>query len=345
MDAVLQAELSREVRRVLKSKRLQWTEQGRTEGRLAAYAEIATRTWSGPVLKSAGAGLVLKEVKPGVHRWVREDGGGGEFKSHPHTNEHAYDAATRQGNIPLPTNNRDEPITHEQIASAKADKDTAEELLDSTSGRDHSLTRFHIYGGTTQINARGKEAVSQMFGREIPHEEWVKIACAPPGAAVHVRATPDGIMIRADHPEAQSIRHIKKTPDGLVCKNESINVTTNRAGTGTKLFSEQVDSLRAMGVKRIETEAARDDSQKVVGYLVWPKLGYDGPIPKRVMKQLPPEFSGAQMVSDLMKTPEGREWWKKNGDSAKMSFDLSDGSRSLAVLSAYQQSKKDAARV
>lgn len=243
------------------------------------------------------------------------------------------------GHWVLPKDISGNEVSHDEIARAKADPGAREDLTDRVGpGRDSSLLRFHLHGGKVRFGYEAQEAVKQTFGRDPSEDEWRAMACAPPGAAVEVRKVAGGgLIVTSDHPDVSSVRLFKPTPDGLVCVNKSIEVHEKGTGLGTKLFAEQVAALKAAGVKRIETDAARDEG--VIGYKVWPKLGYDGPIPKTVEPR-PPEFAGAETVGALMATAAGRAWWDKHGDSAKLTFDLADGSRSLAVLRAYQEAKR-----
>lgn len=80
--------LARELRRVLKARRAAWAAEVRRD----TLAEVAA---AGLLVRKATGGLVLEEVKPGVHRWVRPDTGEGH-DAHPETGEPAGDAHARQ---------------------------------------------------------------------------------------------------------------------------------------------------------------------------------------------------------------------------------------------------------
>src|SRR5690606_31950251 len=83
-------------------------------------------------------------------------------------------------------------------------------------------------------------------------------------------------------------------------------------GLGTRIFSEQVSEAVKNGFDRIETDggAARDEN----GYYTWPRLGYDRSmgVSDWPWSAPPPSFGSVNKISDLMKTPEGREWWKQH---------------------------------
>lgn len=135
----------------------------------------------------------------------------------------------------------------------------------------------------------------------------------------------------------------------LVCRNASIEAVgrgggfATGKGSATAMFPRQVQACREAGFDRIECTARRDDENGYVGYAIWPKLGYDGEIPK--LYRLRMGFSGLSIkkFSDLMATSWGPEWWKKNGGTVELSFDLNPGSRSLARLNQYLAARgKDA---
>lgn len=135
-------------------------------------------------------------------------------------------------------------------------------------------------------------------------------------------------------------------------------------GLGTRIFATQVAQAKAAGVAYLKCSAFRGGNTWV-GYKVWPKLGYDGDIPMtetsggeglepEVVKDLHEKFDEKfkaagfkepYQVSHLYRVEGGQEWWEENGDSFDAKFDLSDGSFSMKVLSAYLEEKAKQAKV
>lgn len=107
-------------------------------------------------------------------------------------------------------------------------------------------------------------------------------------------------------------------------------------GLGTKVFHDQVSNLREKGFTSIKTLAGKGDNMN--GYYTWARLGYDGDLPVDLPKR-PPSLKSAARVSDLMKTSEGRDWWKKNGVEMEMEFSLDASSTSSRVLDEYMKQK------
>jgi len=77
----------------------------------------------------------------------------------------------------------------------------------------------------------------------------------------------------------------------------------------------------------------------MVGYKVWPKLGYNGDLSPYQKNQLPQSLQGSETLHELYATQEGRDWWAEHGESTNVQFDLSHGSDSREILDAYQISK------
>ena len=108
------------------------------------------------------------------------------------------------------------------------------------------------------------------------------------------------------------------------------------------MFNNQVENLRAAGVSRIQTAAIREG---VNGYYTWARLGYDGEFSGSIRRQLqnprraPASLSKMTRVSELMRSAEGRNWWRENGESLDLEFDLDPDSTSSRVLAEYMQKR------
>jgi phage gp29-like protein/GNAT superfamily N-acetyltransferase len=129
--------------------------------------------------------------------------------------------------------------------------------------------------------------------------------------------------------------------DSKYISNDRLVVTKSLQGQGigTALLAAQVRKAAELGFSHIETRATRNDGWN--GYYTWARLGFDAPIihvdDKPIRDLL--RARGVERISDLIKTPDGREWWMKNGGSYKGEFDLTPGSLSRRVLDAYAAQK------
>lgn len=161
---------------------------------------------------------------------------------------------------------------------------------------------------------------------------------------------PDGnsVVFEFNDENFQAERKIYKDASGkLVCKNSYFEVQGQKSGLGAKIFTSQVELLSNNGFDRIVTDAARcdkDGGDTFVGYKVWPKFGYDGPLSSEIKKRLANDFAGrieasAQTVQQLYKTKDGMTWWEKNGTGINLTFDLNRNSESRRALARYTKAK------
>jgi GNAT superfamily N-acetyltransferase len=93
----------------------------------------------------------------------------------------------------------------------------------------------------------------------------------------------------------------------------TIDVPVNRQGKGIggEIMNRIIEKAETAGFQRVTLLASRaaDD----VGYAVWPKYGFDGPLPASILKILPEALKDAKTLGELLKLPGGRLWWQKNG--------------------------------
>jgi GNAT superfamily N-acetyltransferase len=187
-----------------------------------------------------------------------------------------------------------------------------------------------------------------IIGKKVDATDIASIAGAPDGSRVrleHVDEDTMSIHIEGDGFVAK--RSIVRGSDGKpYLYNDSLMVEKSHQGQGigTKVFGRQVEQATQHGISHIQTFAERKDTtdpaKQQVGYKVWPKMGYDAPIPNYILKRAGrPEGQEFHNVSDLMKTPEGRDWWDERGDGMEMKFDLTPGSQSQQVWAAYRAKK------
>lgn len=104
-------------------------------------------------------------------------------------------------------------------------------------------------------------------------------------------------------------------------------------GIGARIFARQARQAQEEGVIRIRCTAMRGTLHN--GYYTWPRLGCDAALPSDLIARLPMQLRSATTILDLMATDEGRQWWRLNGDTMSMTFDLRAGSRSWQVLNDY----------
>jgi hypothetical protein len=69
------------------------------------------------------------------------------------------------------------------------------------------------------------------------------------------------------------------------------------------------------------------------GYYVWPRFGFDGPLPKRNRERLPEFYQSAKTVQELFALPGGSIVWKRFGGVLhNLEFDLKPSSYSRRIF-------------
>jgi GNAT superfamily N-acetyltransferase len=169
------------------------------------------------------------------------------------------------------------------------------------------------------------------------------IAGVPDGSDARVRVVNEE-MIEVNFENQQvgirGMRAIRKDAEGKTYIQNRLFVVESgqqKKGIGTNMVRQQISFAEEHGIDRLSTSAAR--ARNTNGYYTWARLGYDAELPSILTNKLPRNLQGAANVSDLMKTPEGRAWWKRNGVSMHMEFDLKPGSLSRKMFDAYTQER------
>tara|TARA_R110000824_G_scaffold54028_2_gene149074 strand:- start:33166 stop:40146 length:6981 start_codon:yes stop_codon:yes gene_type:complete len=197
----------------------------------------------------------------------------------------------------------------------------------------------------TDAHPKAMAMAKRIFGQEVTPEHLAAIGGVPPDVDVTISTGMDaGVVIIAgtwaDHPDSDMTRVLRRGEDskGPTIENVYFELEAEQQGQGlgAQALLRQVQAAGEMGVSGIQTEAAgsADDEDGMVGYYVWPRLGYDGDLPQAAQKA-----TGQKRLSDLMKSSKGRDWWKQNGHGVKVEFDPSKGSLGRRVLSAYAEAK------
>jgi SPP1 gp7 family putative phage head morphogenesis protein len=200
-----------------------------------------------------------------------------------------------------------------------------------------ALTAQHFNGRVTVAeDGEGARArFDQIVGRRLSDSEIGLLFGVPDGGQIRL-SVGNAAYVTAEHPLfEQPLERIMARRDGkLTMTNENIKLRRDAPkGLGSRIFAHQVANARALKVREIRAHAAREADKN--GYYTWPRLGYNASIPASLRRALPDGLKGAKTLHDLMRSPEGRAWWKENGDGVDVRFDLRDGSDSLKILSAY----------
>ena len=159
-------------------------------------------------------------------------------------------------------------------------------------------------------------------------------------ATIIVRQTDERYSVRIETDDTYC--KVMARPDTGELVLDSLYLKEKGTGKGTKIFSEIESNATAQGFDRITCIAGGKGGEKGQnGYYTWARLGFDANLPEHIVSKAKDGGFDASKVSDLMKTPEGRSWWKDNGCALEMTFDLSDDSYSQKTLAEYVSSRSD----
>ena len=202
------------------------------------------------------------------------------------------------------------------------------------------------------IEGAGISMIGKAIGRaNLTHRDLLGMSGAPDADGYTVSAQvvttqgPPFLSLIATGPDIKwCARHVKLSePD--VMHNDTLRLEPKAPpGAGTKFLAREVDTLSKIGFKEITTEAAYSEERDVRmnGYYTWARLGYDGKPrwrPGTPRSGPAAALVKAQKVSDLVKTPAGRSFWKDHGDSFTGTFTLAKDSLSRRTLDAYMKDK------
>ncbi len=199
-----------------------------------------------------------------------------------------------------------------------------------------------VFAGSKKEREATAGTIKRIFGRKLTTKEIASVIGARDNATVELRqslANEISYWVKAPDLELVTGR-ISSGPHGIYHHVENIYVKRGerRLGIGTEIHSRQVSWGAQTGVKRLRTRAHR--SEEDVGHIVWPILGYDGPIPAEIRASMPAELKKFTSLQQLLDDEEGRDWWFAAGDTIDLTFDLSPGSDQRKRWAAYWHAKQ-----
>jgi hypothetical protein len=166
---------------------------------------------------------------------------------------------------------------------------------------------------------------------------------------------PYSVNIRAESEQLSVDRSIMFKKNGsMELVMNSMSVNNQQKGFGFKMLYGSIDTAKRLGVENITTFAERHDGANYpqIGYKVWPKMGYDFPIPEDVLSKLKHQAPDTYLrLSELEEDSkygsqytiqnlyslgkDAVEFWEKEGTSTNLEFSLKDGSKNLSILNKY----------
>jgi hypothetical protein len=186
---------------------------------------------------------------------------------------------------------------------------------------------------------RAAERIAQrLFGRSLLLQEYAGLAGAPDDAVVEVGAFDSKLYIEMRDPVAATCGYyyLYRAKAAIVLLNDGFRINMRamrRRGLGLQMFHRQTRNAAALGVARIDTVAGRGPDEN--GYYTWPRYGSQGILPAPIRRLLPGGLEQSRTILDLMSREKGRDWWREQGVTIPVRFDLAPGSRSWRALTEY----------
>ncbi len=180
---------------------------------------------------------------------------------------------------------------------------------------------------------------TRLFGHRLRRFQYAGLAGAPDDALVEVGTLGEDLFIDVSELGMGCFRAafcLRRLGTHCVIVNDSCHIHDPRLqgnGFGTRVFHRQLENARLLGVTHIITTAGRRPREN--GYYTWPRLGFDGMLPVRIVTRLPPPLRYARRLLDLLQCETGRLWWKEHGCTVDVTFDVSDRSRSRLAFERY----------
>lgn len=178
------------------------------------------------------------------------------------------------------------------------------------------------------------DQIRNMFGRDVKLSDIAAASGALDGSKIRFDAGNNFLEVSVSHPDVRvQDRTFYKTSTGITIENEVfIKKPGAPKGLATRAVERQVEFATKLGANTISLNAVGYyGSSKWNGYYTWPKNGFDAKLDD-ITDMLPRNLKGAKTLQDLFKTKEGEEWWKINGSSMFVQFDLSPNSASRKRL-------------
>ncbi|CAN5602456.1 hypothetical protein BH11ARM2_BH11ARM2_31910 [soil metagenome] len=191
------------------------------------------------------------------------------------------------------------------------------------------------------------EWAERHFGGPFDKESLARLIAAPSGSAVTASIEFGNLSVKASHKGLDLVMERTFRPNGTV-HHDLFRAEKAPKGTGARIFARQVANYVDLGLTSIDTLAAGNlgtlglkPPRNWNGYLTWPKFGYNATLtPKLQSAAKTAGFEADDLHALSLKHGDrGMEWWKNNGGTPHMVFDLTDGSPHREILDAYIQKR------
>lgn len=165
------------------------------------------------------------------------------------------------------------------------------------------LSKVSKWGRTGQGGLSNKEAEGAL--------KLAGINQFPEGVTANIRVSGDKTQIKLNDAEREVI--VVKMPSNELYI-DMIHLNTTGTGEGTNILNSIRTNAKQQGITKLSAYAAGDPTEGTYnGYYSLARFGFDAPLSSGKINQAKSAGFNVSTVQDLMKTAEGRRWWKNNG--------------------------------
>ena len=189
--------------------------------------------------------------------------------------------------------------------------------------------------------AGARELAQDWFGPAVADELLARAVGALDGAEVVFSLRRGWLFADIAHPHLrEQKRSIRRDRAGalFIYNHEFTKRHDAPPYLGVRALLTQIKAAQPLGIQRIHLYGEGDaKSVSRNGYYTWARCGFDAPLWLEEQKNLSGELYGARTLNELMQHQSGIEWWRRNGCSRSMVFDLALDSSMMEVLRNYLQ--------
>jgi len=203
-----------------------------------------------------------------------------------------------------------------------------------------------------QKSKQNLQKAQELFRTPVTQEDLDQLAGWSEGGTT--RMSPmydhDGINLSSQHKDYESQTSYVREGNELVCHYGWTTSSTEKRGglTIPRILSQQFEMMVKLGVHKIKTNAAKGatyDDDSMIGYKVWPRFGFEGPLKSSHISKLPVQFRHVKTIQELYALPGGRQAWEQYGDSIDVEVTIEQlQKRVLPILKRMQRKSTEGAK-
>jgi GNAT superfamily N-acetyltransferase len=179
---------------------------------------------------------------------------------------------------------------------------------------------------------------------DVSENQLARLVGAMDGSLIDLQRCADKLFVRVFHPfvKVQDLFISRDSRNEIFIYFDRIELRKQFQGQGIyrNLFVRQVEEARKLNVQYFALFAEGNYGSQMNGYYSWAKFGFDAPLTKKEVENLPDFLQQAEMVNDIMLFG-GDEYWRLFGTAKEMLFRFEDESSQMEVLRNYVKGKDE----